>query len=39
MLLKDLRFVVITPPLGECMGGWVDGWVNGWFHVNLVKVK
>ena len=27
--LKIYDLFETPPPLGRCMGGWLDGWVNG----------
>ena len=47
ILFEDLLFAETPPPMGGCMGcwvdqwvnGWINGWVNGWHQVKSLKIK
>ena len=39
ILFEDSTFVKTPPPMGWCVGGWMDGWVNGPGQVTSLKIK
>ena len=44
ILFKDSTSVETPPPMGGCMGGWVDSWVGSgqitknWINFDLIKI-